>query len=47
MKTITYTRPSGSTLEVADNEANRAYAESLGWVVAKDTKAQKDKKAAK
>jgi len=43
MKTIIYTRPSGSTLEVADNEANRAYAESLGWVEVGKEKPKADK----
>ena len=31
MKKITYTRPSGTTIEVADTKGNVAMAEKLGW----------------
>jgi len=31
VKTVTYIRPSGRPLEVADNEANHAHAKEQGW----------------
>jgi len=43
MKTITYTRPSGSTIEVGDTKANVAHAEKMGWTRGEKKKARKPK----
>jgi hypothetical protein len=46
MTTITYERPTGTTLTVSDNPENRAYAAENGWVEA-GTKLAKEKPAKK
>jgi len=47
MTTITYDRPSGSTLTVNDTPENRAYAAENGWVEAgtKEGKTRQEREA--
>ena len=47
MDTIEYMRQSGRPITVSDNEANRAYAESMGWVLDKPKAKAKAKRKAK
>ena len=44
MTTITYDRPTGSTLTVNDTPENRAYAAENGWTAAGEKKEKPAKK---